>query len=158
MEICRRLVGRQGHHYGELAGIFEERGDGLASHVRRNGHRIEVHCLEKRLCVHLGRVSYIATLGIGDKELLRVVRADIIHGLLQRQHTVPAVALVEREVRFICDAMRGSRIHYGLVELIKGTGSSAEHLSLNCYFTFVGQLLDVSRHLAEISVQTDAKH
>ena len=54
--------------------------------------------------------------------------------------------------------MRGSRIHYGLVELIKGTDSSAEHLSLNCYFTFVCQLLDMCRHLAEISVQTDAKH
>ena len=145
MEVGRRLVGGQGHHYGELARIFEERGDGLASHVRRNGHRIEIHRFEKRLCVHLGRVSDIAALGIGDKELLRVVRADIIHGLLQRLHTIPAVALVERQVRFICDAMRGSRIHYGLVELIKGTGSSAE-------------LLDVCRHLAEISVQTDAKH
>ena len=85
MEVSRRLVGRKSYYNSEFAFVLQERSYGLATHIRRNGDSVEIHCLEEGLRVHLGCVSDIAAFCVSDEELLRIIRTEIVHCLFALQ-------------------------------------------------------------------------
>ncbi len=89
----------------------------LASHVRRKGDGVKVHRFEIGLRIHPGGVSDIAALGIGNKELVGMVRPQVVHRFLQDAQALGAHALVEGQIGFEGHAIRGRCIDDGLVKV-----------------------------------------
>ena len=89
----------------------------LASHVGRKGDGVKVHRFEIGFRIHPGGVSDIAALGIGNKELVGMVRPQVVHRLLQDAQPLRALALVKSQVGLEGHAEGCSGIDDGLVKV-----------------------------------------
>ena len=143
LEVMRTLVGGQGKTNDPLALIAEEWLQGVLAHIGSHGDSIKIEVLEERTRIKRRGVANVATLGIGDDELIGILLANVADGLLEGDPSFHAKALVESEVGLVSDAVGLSGIDDGLVELEDGILSR--------------QLLQVLGNLLDVGVETYAK-
>ncbi len=116
LEVVRALVACQGKQDDPFVFVFQERSDGIFSHVRSYGEGVDVHLLEERAGIHGRRVANISAFGIGDDELVGVVLLDVPDGFVKSFPTFQTIAFVEGQVGLIGHAIRGCGIDDSAVE------------------------------------------
>ena len=117
LEIVRAFVGSERQQNHPFVLVLEERCNAVFAHVRGNGQCIHIVLLEEGTGVHLGGVADIATLCIGDDEVVGVVLLQILHRFLERHQTLYAVSLVESQIGLVGYAVIGRCVDDGLIKL-----------------------------------------
>ena len=113
----RTLVGGQGKANDPLPLIAEEWLQGVLAHIGSHGDSIKIEVLEERTRIKRRGVANVATLGIGDDELIGILLANVADSLLEGNPSFHAKALVESEIGLVGDAIGFGGIDDGLVEL-----------------------------------------
>ena len=99
-----------------LAFVLEERSHAVLAHVGSHREGIEVDFFEEGAGIHRAGVADVAALGIGDDEVLWVVLVEVLDGLLKRNPSLHAHALIESEVGLVCHTIGCGGINNCLVE------------------------------------------
>ena len=105
LEVVTSLITCKCEQYDPLAVVFKEWCYGVGTHIWRYCQRVNVVLLEEGLCVHLRRISYVATFRISDDEVVGVVLLEIAYGAFETHHSLQSVCFVECEVRFVRHAV-----------------------------------------------------
>ena len=113
----RTLVGGQGKANDPLPLIAEEWLQGVLAHIGSHGDSIKIEVLEERTRIKRRGVANVATLGIGDDELIGILLANVADSLLEGNPSFHAKTLVESEIGLVGDAIGFGGIDDGLVEL-----------------------------------------
>ena len=74
--------------------------------------------VEERAGIQLGGGTDIATLRIGDSEVVRIVFAQVSNSLFKGKHTFHTQTFVESQVRFVSYTVLGCSIDDCLVESV----------------------------------------
>ena len=96
--------------------ILEERSHAVLAHIRSHSEGIEVDFFEEGAGIHCAGVADVAALGICDDEVLWVVLVEVLDGLLKRNPSLHAHALIESEVGFVSHTIGCGGINNCLVE------------------------------------------
>ena len=151
LEVVAALVARQSQEDHPLARIAEERFHAILAHVGSDGQRIYVVLFKECTRVHNRSVANIATLGIGDDEVVGVVIFQIGYRLLEGHHATHAHALVESQVGLVGHTIGSGSVDNGLVELEDGVVLLAQvlrefaHIGIQSYTKkrlFIENLID----------------
>ena len=122
LEVVAALIACEGEQYDPFALVAEERSHAVLAHVGGHGEGIDVEVFEKGARVHGARVADVATLGVGNDEVIGMVLANVRDCLLEGLPSLAAEALVESEVGLIGHAIGGGGVDNGLVEIDDGGG------------------------------------
>ena len=120
LEIMAALVGGERQEDDPTIGVIEEGGDGVFAHVGGDGERVDARLAEESAGIHGRSVADVAALGIGDDELIGMVRANVVDGFLIGLPTFHAEALVESKVGLVGHTVGGGGVDDGFVESKNG--------------------------------------
>ena len=120
LEIEASLVARERQQGHPFPVVFEEGRHAVFTHVGSHGEHIDVVFVEKRASIHFRGVADVATLRIGDDEVVRMAFANVFDGFLEGNHAVSAVRLVEGEIGLVGHAVGCRGVDDGFVELHDG--------------------------------------
>ena len=112
----RTFVGSQCQQDHPFAFVGQERSYAVLAHIRSYGYRIYVQFFEESTGIHGGSVSYIATLCIGNDELVGIIIFDIFYCLFKGNPTFHAHAFIESEVWLVSNAQVGCCVDDSFVE------------------------------------------
>ena len=78
-----------------MARVLEEGLYAIAAHVGGDGQGVDLEVLEEAARIHVAGVADVATLGVGDDELLGIFALQVGDGLLEGLDAEAAHALIE---------------------------------------------------------------
>ena len=110
------FVRRQGQQDNPLALVAEEGRDAVFTHIGGDGQRVNVVFFEEGTGIHGAGVANVATFGVGNDEVLRVVLLEIFDGLLEGHESLDAEGLVESEVGLVRHAIGCGGVDDSLVK------------------------------------------
>ena len=119
LKIGAAFVGSQSQQNDPFVFKLKERQHRIFAHIRRYGHRVEVHRFKKGFGVHAGSITNIAAFGVCNGKM---GIGQIVEGFFQRLPAFFAQRFVKSSVQFISDAKIAGRINDLPVELENGIG------------------------------------
>ena len=84
-----------------MMGVLQEGQYAVASHIGGYGECIHLEVLKEATGIHITRIPDITSLSISDDELIWVLLAQVLYGLLESKDAKGPHALIEGEVGLI---------------------------------------------------------
>ena len=142
LEVMAPLVRRQGQQYDPVTFVLQERTDAVLAHVGCHGEGIDLCiALEERAGIHGAGVSDVATLSVGNDEVVGILLVEIVDGALVGLPSFDAVSLVEGQVGLVSHTVGCRGVDDGSVETEQRVVLAEQ----------------VLRNLADVGVETDAE-
>ncbi len=116
LEVARAGVGGQRQQDDPFALMAEERLHAVRTHVGSHGEGVDAEIVEEGAGVERRGVADVATLRVGDDQLIGIFLADVGHGLCEHLPTLGSESLVEGGVGLVGHAVGGSGVDDGLIE------------------------------------------